>query len=101
MSVGKSGSGSDRRSGSDLGTEAVYLAAGLADLALSGAGSVLRGLRGALGRSDLAELAQDGEDDLKVRGRLAVERYASVPEPHLELLAQRAAARLGARDASR
>ncbi|WP_405773851.1 polyprenyl synthetase [Streptomyces sp. NBC_00859] len=80
------------------GAEAAYLVAGVVDLAVSGAVSALRGVRGLLRRSDLAELAQDGEADLKVRGRLAVERYAVVPEPHLELLARRAAARLGASD---
>ncbi|WP_327293779.1 MULTISPECIES: polyprenyl synthetase [unclassified Streptomyces] len=80
------------------GTEAAYLLAGVADLALSGAVSALRSVRGLLGRSDLVELAQDGEEDLKVRGRLAVQRYASVPEPHLELLARRAAVRLDVSD---
>ncbi|MDX3850761.1 polyprenyl synthetase [Streptomyces sp. AK02-01A] len=89
MSVGDSGSGSDRR------TEAAYLAAGLADLAVSGAVSVLRGLRGVLGRSDLTELTQDGGEDLKARGRLALQRYTSLPEAHLELLARRVAARRG------
>ncbi|WP_328315673.1 polyprenyl synthetase [Streptomyces sp. NBC_00388] len=89
------GSGSK---GSDRGADAAYLVAGVVDLALSGAASALRGVRGLLGRSDLAELAQDGEEDLKARGRLAVERYAAVPEPHLELLARRAAVRLGTCD---
>ncbi|WP_328334734.1 MULTISPECIES: polyprenyl synthetase [unclassified Streptomyces] len=84
--------------GADRGAEAAFLLAGVADLALSGAVSALRGVRGLLGRSDLVELAQDGEEDLKVRGRLAVQRYASVPEPHLELLARRAAVRLDVSD---
>ncbi|WP_411143314.1 polyprenyl synthetase [Streptomyces sp. x-80] len=88
----------DTAPGGARGTEAAYLAAGLADLALSGAASALRGLRGLLGRSDLAELAQDGEADLRARGRLALQRYASVPEPHMELLARRAAARRGTCD---
>ncbi|MEU3183644.1 polyprenyl synthetase [Streptomyces sp. NPDC006923] len=89
MSVSDSGSRSDR------GTEAAYLAAGLADLAVSGAVSVLRGLRGILGRSDLTELTQDSGEDLKARGRLALQRYTAIPEPHLELLARRVAARPG------
>lgn len=92
-----SGDGSGPK-GVARGTEAAYLLAGVADLALSGAVSALRSVRGLLGRSDLVELAQDGEEDLKVRGRLAVQRYASVPEPHLELLARRAAVRLDVSD---
>ncbi|WP_405943429.1 polyprenyl synthetase [Streptomyces sp. NBC_00932] len=77
---------------------AAYLVAGAVDLAVSGAASALRGVRAILGRSDLVEMAQDGEEDLKVRGRLAVQRYTAVPEPHLELLARRAAVRLDASD---
>jgi hypothetical protein len=92
------GGDSDSTAGSARRGEAGYVVAGLADLALSGAGSALRGLRGLLSRSDLAELAKDGQDDLKARGRLAVQRHASLPEPHLESLARQAAARLGERD---
>lgn len=92
-------SGDDSASkGTDRGAEAAYLVAGAVDLAVSGAASALRGVRAILGRSDLVEMAQDGEEDLKVRGRLAVQRYTAVPEPHLELLARRAAVRLNASD---
>jgi hypothetical protein len=86
------GDGRGEGRGDARGADAAYVVAGLADLALSSAGSALRGLRGLLGRADLAGLAQDGEEDLRARGRLAVRRYASVPEPHMELLARRAAA---------
>jgi hypothetical protein len=79
--------------------EAVLVVAGVADLALSGIGAAFRGVRGLLRRSDLAELAQDGQEEMKTRGRLALQRYACVPEPHLELLARRVAARLGQGDA--
>jgi hypothetical protein len=74
---------------------AVLIAAGVADLALSGIGAALRGVRGLLGRSDLTELALDGQQEMKARGRLAIQRYTSVPEPHMELLAQRVAGRRG------
>ncbi|GAA1987505.1 hypothetical protein [Kitasatospora viridis] len=75
------------------GRDPLYAVAGLADLALDRAGAALRGLRGLLGRSDLAELARDGQDELTARGRLLVQRHAATPEAHLELLARRAAAR--------
>ncbi|MFI1357773.1 polyprenyl synthetase [Streptomyces sp. NPDC020898] len=81
-------------------SDAVLIAAGVADLALSGIGAALRGVRGLLGRSDLAELAQDGQQEMRERGRLAIQRYTSVPEPHMELLARRVAARRGRSDVS-
>jgi hypothetical protein len=79
--------------------EAVLVVAGVADLALSGIGAAFRGVRGLLRRSDLAELAQDSQEEMKTRGRLALQRYATVPEPHLELLARRVAAHPGRSDA--
>src|SRR3979409_943741 len=79
--------------------EAVLLLAGVADLALSGLGAALRGVQGLLRRSDLAELAQDGQEEMKTRGRLALQRYACVSDSHMELLARRVAARLGQSDA--
>ncbi|MEV6795553.1 polyprenyl synthetase [Streptomyces sp. NPDC051320] len=86
--------------GDGRGSDAVLVAAGVADLMLSGVGSVLRGARGLLRRSDLAELAQDGQEEMKARGRLALERSVSLGEPHMELLARRcAAAGPGQRDA--
>lgn len=74
--------------------DAVLLLAGLADVALSGLAAVVGGARGLLRRGDVAELAQDGEQELKARGRLALDRYgATPPPPHLELLARHVAAR--------
>jgi hypothetical protein len=48
-------------------------------------------LQAQLRRQDLADLASEGQDDLKIRGELAIRRLRR--EPHLELLAQRALAR--------
>jgi hypothetical protein len=79
--------------------DAVLVVAGLADLAFSGIGAVLRRGQELLGRSDLADLAQDGRDDVKARGRLALQRYVTLPESHMELIAQRVAARRGESDA--
>ncbi|HLL34554.1 MAG TPA: polyprenyl synthetase [Streptomyces sp.] len=71
-----------------LDERAVLLAAGLADLAVSTLGTALGTMRGLLRRSDAAELAADAERDLMARGRLALDRYASPPPPHLEILAR-------------
>ncbi|MER6789468.1 polyprenyl synthetase [Streptomyces sp. NPDC000658] len=73
--------------------QAVLLAAGLTDLAVSTLGSALGAVRGLLRRSDAAELAAQAEHDLAARGRLALDRYAAVPPAHLEILARRARAR--------
>ncbi|WP_320775654.1 polyprenyl synthetase [Streptomyces sp. CRN 30] len=67
---------------------AVLLLAGLADLAVSTAGSALGAVRGLLRRSDAADLARDAECELAARGRLVLDRYASAPPAHLELLAR-------------
>jgi hypothetical protein len=67
---------------------AVLLAAGLADLAVSTLGTALGTIRGLVRRSDAAELAADAERDLLARGRLALDRYAAPPPPHLEILAR-------------
>lgn len=75
------------------GTDAVLLAAGLADLALSRVGPVLGRVRGLLRRSDLVGLAGAAESDLKARGRLALDRNALLPPAHLEILAQQVLAR--------
>ncbi|MFF3016597.1 polyprenyl synthetase [Streptomyces sp. NPDC057939] len=76
---------------------AVLLVAGLADLALTTAGSALGTVMGTVGgllrRSDAAELAAEAEHDLVARGRLVLDRYASVPPAHLELLARHVMAR--------
>jgi hypothetical protein len=71
----------------------VLVAAGLADLALSTLGSAAGALRGLLRRSDTADLARDVEQDLEARGRIALDRYVSVPPAHLEVLARLVVAR--------
>lgn len=86
----------ERRGGLD--GQAVLLVAGLADLAVSTLGSALGTVRGMLRRSDAAELATEAERDLLARGRLVLDRYATVPPAHLEVLAGRALARRAADD---
>ncbi|MFJ3590661.1 MULTISPECIES: polyprenyl synthetase [unclassified Streptomyces] len=78
----------DRWGGPD--GQAVLLAAGLADLAVSTLGTALGTVRGLLRRSDGAELAADAERELTARGRLVLDRYAAAPPAHLEILARRA-----------
>ncbi|MFG2720166.1 polyprenyl synthetase [Streptomyces sp. NPDC048416] len=80
-----------RRGGLDQ--QAVLLAAGLADLAVSTAITALGTVRGLLRRSDAADLATEAEHDLMARGRLFLDRYTDVPPPHLEVLAQHVLAR--------
>ncbi|MCI3928146.1 polyprenyl synthetase [Streptomyces sp. AN091965] len=79
-----------------LDEQAVLLAAGLADLAVSTLGSALGAVRGLLRRSDAADLAAQAEHDLTARGRLVLDRYAVVPPAHLEVLARHALARRAA-----
>ncbi|MEW2569404.1 polyprenyl synthetase [Streptomyces sp. NPDC047070] len=86
----------ERRGGLD--ERAVLLVAGLAELTVSTVGSALGTVRGLLRRSDAAELAAEAEHDLLARGRLVLDRYASAPPAHLEILARRAAARRAADD---
>jgi hypothetical protein len=74
----------------------VLLVAGLVDAAVSSLGSVIGAARGLLRRSDMAELAGEAEKDLMARGRLVLDRHASVPPAHLELLARHVTARQGA-----
>ncbi|MFI8519961.1 polyprenyl synthetase [Streptomyces sp. NPDC085481] len=81
-----------------LDRQAVLLAAGLADLAVSTLGSAVGAVRGLLRRSDAAELAAEAQDDLMARGRLVLDRYAAVPPAHLEILARHALARRAADD---
>lgn len=76
--------------------QAVLLVAGLADLAVSTAGSALGAVRGLLRRSDAAELAAEAESDLMARGRLVLDRYAAAPPAHLEILARESMARRAA-----
>ncbi|WP_373302845.1 polyprenyl synthetase [Streptomyces litmocidini] len=82
---------SESRGGLD--ERAVLLAAGLADLAVSTLGSGLGLVRGLLRRSDTAEMAAAAERDLEARGRLVLDRYASPPPAHLEVLARHVLAR--------
>ncbi|MFI1714822.1 polyprenyl synthetase [Streptomyces sp. NPDC053513] len=76
-----------------LDERAVLLAAGLADLAVSTFGSGLGLVRGLLRRSDTAEMAAEAERELEARGRLVLDRYASPPPAHLEVLARHVLAR--------
>lgn len=73
--------------------QAVLLAAGLADVAVSALGSALSAVRGLAHRSDAAELVAEAERDLAARGRLVLDRYTAVPPAHLEVLAQHLLAR--------
>jgi hypothetical protein len=82
--------------GGGLEGQALLLAAGLADLAVSTLGSALGTVRGLLRRSDAAELAAEAEHDLMARGRLVLDRYEAVPPAHLEILARHALARKAA-----
>lgn len=72
--------------------EVVYLVAGVADVVLDGARSVLRRLPG------LGEIHRE----LRARGELAWGRTAPESGPHMEVLARRAGERgvLGDRDAA-
>jgi hypothetical protein len=79
--------------------QALQLVAGIADLAVSTAGSAMGALRGLLRRSDTADLVREAEQDLRARGRLALDRYTHVPPAHLEVLAQQVLARRAADDA--
>ncbi|MCX2968990.1 MULTISPECIES: polyprenyl synthetase [Streptomyces] len=73
--------------------QALVLAAGVADVVLSGVGAAAGTVRGFLRRADHAELAQDARRDLAARGRLALDKYAALPPAHLEILARQALAR--------
>ncbi|MGW7072195.1 polyprenyl synthetase [Streptomyces sp. NPDC054855] len=81
-----------------LNGQTVLLVAGLADLTVSTLESALGTVRGMLRRSDAAELATEAERELLARGRLVIDRYATMPPAHLEVLAQRALARQAADD---
>ncbi|MDH6139894.1 MULTISPECIES: hypothetical protein [Kitasatospora] len=76
----------------ERGTEAVQLLAGVIDVGLEQAEGLLRRMRGLLGRSDLHEVAADGQEELRARGELLLGRLAPASESHLEAVARRAAA---------
>ncbi|OLZ64333.1 polyprenyl synthetase [Streptomyces sp. IMTB 2501] len=84
------------KSGRGLDEQAVLLVAGLADLAVSTIGSAAGTMQQLLRRSDGPELARDAQRDLMARGRIALDRIASAPPAHLEVLAQHAVARQAA-----
>ncbi|MFI7616107.1 hypothetical protein ACIBP6_33280 [Nonomuraea terrae] len=67
----------------DLRQEALYLAAGVADVLLGGARDVLRQM------PQLAEIRQE----LRARGELAWGRGVPLGEAHLEVLARRVSER--------
>jgi hypothetical protein len=78
----------------------VLTVAGVADLAFSQVTRLLRPIGDVINRSDLRELKRDGHDDLKARGRLALDRRLPATQPaHLEALARRAANRSTSGDA--
>ncbi|MFE3252030.1 hypothetical protein [Streptomyces sp. NPDC059209] len=81
--------------GGNNGGGPVLLLAGLADLALSRCGSALKAAGGLLGRSDVGALAAEGRQDLRARGRLALDRLGGHgsgdgSEAHMEVLARHA-----------
>lgn len=79
-------------------SDAVLLVAGLADIAVTALSSAVGEVRGLLGRSDVAGLAEEGQQEIKARGRLALDRYAAVPPAHMEVLARHVVARRSAPD---
>ncbi|MFI2433580.1 polyprenyl synthetase [Streptomyces sp. NPDC018693] len=83
---------------SGLDGRAVLLVAGLADLAVGTLGSALGTVRGLLRRSDTAELVAEAEQELTARGRLVLDRCATAPPAHLEVLARHVLARRAADD---
>lgn len=93
---GGNGRGGDGGGGDgDGGGGPVLLLAGLADLALSTCGSALKAAGGLLGRSDIGALAAEGRQDLRARGRLALDRLGTDgsgagSEAHMEVLARQA-----------
>lgn len=87
-----------KESGSREGLDerVVLVAAGLAGLAADTLGAGFGIVRGLLRRSDAADVAADAGRDLEARGRLVLDKYASPPPAHLEVLARHALARRAA-----
>jgi hypothetical protein len=77
---------------------AVLVAAGVADVVISGITAAFGTARGLLGRSDKSALAEDGITELKARGRLAMARYSSASPAYLEVLARHVESGRGHRD---
>jgi hypothetical protein len=86
-----------RTAAAGLGEEALLVAAGVADLVVSGVGTVLKAVDEVVRRGDLTGLVGDGREEVKARGRLVWERAGGVAgePPHLEVLARRVAAARG------
>ncbi|MEW1550563.1 polyprenyl synthetase [Streptomyces tsukubensis] len=84
----------------EFAEQVVLVAAGLADLVLStvgtAVGTAVDTARGLLRRSDTGELAAEAGQDLRARGRLALDRYTTRPPAHLELLARQSRYATGA-----
>lgn len=70
------------------GRDLARLAAGLADFGLEQAEGLLRRARGAVSRSDYADLAADAHGDLLARGDVVLARFAPAAEAHMEALAR-------------
>jgi hypothetical protein len=79
--------------------DVVQTVAGLADLAFCQVKRIVSPVSDLVQRSDLRDLTRDGHDDLRARGSLALKRYASAPQPHLDALARAAARRAAGTDA--
>lgn len=73
----------------------MLLVAGIADIAVSGLSTAVGGLRGLFRRADVAELAGEGQQEIKARGRLALDRFTASSPAHLEVLAQHVKGRRG------
>ncbi|MFJ2022004.1 MULTISPECIES: hypothetical protein [Streptomyces] len=72
--------------------EAMLLAAGVADVAVSGLGQVLAQGRALLGGGDVVGLAGEGHREIRARGKVVLDRFALEPA-YLETLARHVAAR--------
>ncbi|MEU1123377.1 polyprenyl synthetase [Streptomyces sp. NPDC005899] len=83
----------DAEGNRDGGGRPMLVLAGLVDLALDTCGSALRTASGLLHRADVGELARQGGQDLRARGRLAVDRLPAGGPAHLEVLARSARSR--------
>ncbi|MFC8981096.1 polyprenyl synthetase [Streptomyces sp. NPDC057411] len=71
----------------------LLVAAGLAELAVSTAGSTVGTLRHVLCRSDGPELIRSAQQDLMARGRVLLNRVTPAAPAHLEILAGHLVAR--------
>lgn len=79
--------------GPGMDEQVLLIAAGLAELAVSTAGSTMGTLRQLLCRSDGPELIRDAQRDLMARGRVMLDRVTPAAPAHLEILAGHVKAR--------